>query len=660
MALPIITIQLDNTIYGFPAKGNLVYQYNPFQNLQNPTPSASNPSALLSLRMNSGNAGINITEPLLIETEVSYDDSINLIITDNVNAPKIVNSRFYQTSTMTYEIADRKGNLDTNIYLESNFQVEAGLTKSIRTVTTVDFLGIKDGGNMAVGNYTFYFRLADSDGNESDFIAESGKVICHIGTVNSPKAIRGGQLDENSHKIIKFKLNNLDLAYDYINIYYTRLSGDGDQEIVRTFRISDKFKITNNDVAISITGYENHEEISIDDINIQYASFNSVKSIANCQNIMFAANIGNDYDLFKTLEKYSLFITPEAIYDEKGIGNLNYKYDEVYLDNGYEYYNAKNIYYKLGYWDEEIYRFGIVYILNNYTLSPVFNVRGRKLVDVYTSATNKAFTNHLLTDTLNYGEDYILENPNDPSNPENVKGVFKIDCTTTSMFTNESSDEPIKPIGIKFNFINDVVDGIPEQFVSGLKDLTKGFFIVRQKRIPTILSQAVGIATSNKAKIPIIQGTKQNVVAEQSLNLDYFSESFVTMKNNNQKLAPSVFKITDVLNNALLCPEASLKRTVYNNFFNSSEYLLKDFKYKTQSGVFTSRDGSNNFSFKGLFKSNLTSTRSAELTLVEPGIELIRNSKYDFCSKAGDSIIPYKHVDPVLGNYEDPESLTTT
>jgi len=651
MALPLITIQLTNAMYGLPLEGNLVYQYNPFRNLQNPNPiSGDSTSALIGLTMNCKNAGINITEPIVLETETSYDDSVNLIVSDNANPPKIVNSRFYQTNTMTYEIADRKGNLDTNIYQEENFKVEAGFIKSVRTISTVDFLGIKDGGYMKVGNYTFYFRLADADGNESDFIAESGKVVCHIGTINTPRSIRGGLLDEISYKVIKFKLNNLDLAYDYINIYYTRSTGDGDQEIVKTYKITDKFKITNNDVEISITGYENHEEISIDDINIQYALFDSVKTLANCQNITFAGNITNDYDLFKTLEKYSLQVLPEVVYDSVGIGNLDYLYNESNPDIGYEYYNAKNIYYKLGLWDEEIYRFGIVYILNNYTLSPVFNTRGKKIL-----GTTDSFMDFKISDTINAGEDYIIEG-SDPNNPENIKGVFKIDTQTYSQFNNTDS---IKPIGIKFNFVNNVVDG-DGKFIDGLKDLTRGFFIVRQKRLPTILAQAVGIGTSDKAKIPVIRASKQG-----SFVYSYFAESFLTMDAKGAKLAPSLFTITDgnVKNNALLCPEASVRRTIFNTFFNSSEYTLKEFKYNTTSKVFNNYDtGLNNFSFKGLIP--ITTTQSApifsELTLIEPGIELIRNTNYQFSSKLGDAIIAYKFGDPVLGDYNDPTNITST
>ena len=40
---------------------------------------------------------------------------------------------------------------------------------------------ISMGGNMKVGNYHFYFRLADADGNETDFICESGQVSLFIG-----------------------------------------------------------------------------------------------------------------------------------------------------------------------------------------------------------------------------------------------------------------------------------------------------------------------------------------------------------------------------------------------------------------------------------------------------------------------------------------------
>ena len=194
---------------------------------------------------------------------------------------------------------------------------------------------------MPVGNYNFYFKLADSDGNESDFVSESGQVVCYIGTINNPSSIRGGQLNEISDKIIKFQLNNLDLAYDYINVYYTKTTGSGESEITETFRILDKFKINKLNTEISITGYETHVQIDNSEINTQYANFDSSKTNENCQNITFVGNVTKNYELFKTLEKYSLLVTPEIVTD-KSIGNLNSKYIEQYPKEGYEYYNVNN------------------------------------------------------------------------------------------------------------------------------------------------------------------------------------------------------------------------------------------------------------------------------------------------------------------------------
>ena len=346
MALPTITLITNNIIYGAPENGALIYKYAPFFNLKESVQTQDN-TDLTYLTLDVKKAGINIDKPLELNTEVAYDGSVNLIVNDRANPPKLVNSRFYLTSATTYNIADRKGNFDTNIYTEEDFKSETNLIKSVKSIVSVDFLGIFNGGVLPVGNYTFYFKLSDADGNESDFIAESGKVICHMGNINQPKSIRGGQLEENSDKLIKFRLNNLDLAYDYINVYYSRSSGQ-ETKTVTVHKLTDKFKINRLNTEISITGYEHSEELSIDDINVQYTTFNSVKTIETCQNIAFDGNITNQYELFQTLEKYSLFVTPEIALTED-IGNLGNKYDELYPSTGYEYYNAKNVYYKLGY-----------------------------------------------------------------------------------------------------------------------------------------------------------------------------------------------------------------------------------------------------------------------------------------------------------------------
>lgn len=310
LALPNITFKVDTELYGIAEDCDLIYKYQPFQNLKT-LDTANENTDLVDLRLKTEEAELNIDKPIELVVENAYDTSVNLLVNDHVNPVKMVNSRFYALNSNEAKIANRKGNVDTNIYLRNKFKTSAEFIKVVKEIVSVEFKGIESNGQMKVGNYTFYFKLSDSDGNESDYIAESGKVVCHIGDINQPQSIRGGQLDENSYKLVKFKLYNLDPAYDYINVYYTRTTGNEDNETTTAYKIEDKFKLTSKDVDLIITGYEVHTPISLDDINLQYTNFTSVKSIASCQNMTFAGNIENNYELYETLEQYSLFITPE-------------------------------------------------------------------------------------------------------------------------------------------------------------------------------------------------------------------------------------------------------------------------------------------------------------------------------------------------------------
>ena len=119
-----------------------------------------------------------------------------------------------------------------------------------------------------------------------------------------------------------------------------------------------------------------------------------------------------------------------------------------------------------------------------------------------------------------------------------------------------------------------------------------------------------------------------------------------------------MFAVNKVTQNALLCPEASMRRALFNNYFNSSNYILSKSSYSPSKQYFVDNEGSNvQFTLGSLSKSETTASYiNSSLTLIEPGIDLIKNDTYKFSSKAGDAVISYKHADPVLGNYEDLET----
>ena len=116
MVLPTFNINRENSIIGIPILGNLQFKYNAFQNLNNPDSKDDIP--LVGLNLPIDKAGIDITSPIEMNLEESYDGSVNIILTDKKNSPKIVNSRFYTTSSKTYKIADK--NLQIKIYRERN------------------------------------------------------------------------------------------------------------------------------------------------------------------------------------------------------------------------------------------------------------------------------------------------------------------------------------------------------------------------------------------------------------------------------------------------------------------------------------------------------------------------------------------------------------
>jgi hypothetical protein len=61
-------------------------------------------------------------------------------------------------------------------------------------IPKIKFNGVTSGGNLKVGNYHVYFKLSDADGNETDFVGESGLISVFIG-FGDPRSVTTGQGD---------------------------------------------------------------------------------------------------------------------------------------------------------------------------------------------------------------------------------------------------------------------------------------------------------------------------------------------------------------------------------------------------------------------------------------------------------------------------------
>ena len=545
--------------------GNIVYEYNPLRNYRLSSDTVINgelveAGSIVDLDTDGFNFSLN--NPLEIDAQSSYDGSVNLIFNDNRNIPRLVNSRFSVLQNNTYEVVDRIGNNDTNLYDSEQFDLDTSLYKRVNTIPTITFNSVLPSGNLKVGNYVIYIKYADADGNETDFVGESGIISCFIGGDRDPFSIDGGFRDQLASKSISLTVSDIDSSYDYIKVYYTRSTSDVDSNrVVTAHEIDRKFPVRNNSCNVIITGSEETKDIPVSDINIQYSIIDKAKSQTVCQNMLFLGNSCKPDMMYKDLSDISLRLLPYLIESdsERFIGKTSYDYSDL-SDQSYshEYYNTLNIYNKVGYWNEEIYRFGVVYIMKDGSLSPVYNIRGKNGIpkfeelqsaylqsDLWKYENNEKVRNYIPIDESTFdvsGTSYL----------ENAKGVLRINT--------DSDSRKVYGIGV----------AIPTEVSEYLNTLVQGLFIVRQKRIPTILAQAYVMPRDLEAEVPLIN-YGGSYIAERFLDND---------RKLNESYLPRLYTISDMARvnrsaKVAICPEYDVRQSYFNHLFTGTEYVVR-------------------------------------------------------------------------------------
>lgn len=545
--------------------GNIVCEYNPLRNYRLSSDTVINgelveAGSIVDLDTDGFNFSLN--NPLEIDAQSSYDGSVNLIFNDNRNIPRLVNSRFSVLQNNTYEVVDRIGNNDTNLYDSEQFDLDTSLYKRVNTIPTITFNSVLPSGNLKVGNYVIYIKYADADGNETDFVGESGIISCFIGGDRDPFSIDGGFRDQLASKSISLTVSDIDSSYDYIKVYYTRSTSDVDSNrVVTAHEIDRKFPVRNNSCNVIITGSEETKDIPVSDINIQYSIIDKAKSQTVCQNMLFLGNSCKPDMMYKDLSDISLRLLPYLIESdsERFIGKTSYDYSDLSNQSySHEYYNTLNIYNKVGYWNEEIYRFGVVYIMKDGSLSPVYNIRGKNGIpkfeelqsaylqsDLWKYENNEKVRNYIPIDESTFdvsGTSYL----------ENAKGVLRINT--------DSDSRKVYGIGI----------AIPTEVSEYLNTLVQGLFIVRQKRIPTILAQAYVMPRDLEAEVPLIN-YGGSYIAERFLDND---------RKLNESYLPRLYTISDMARvnrsaKVAICPEYDVRQSYFNHLFTGTEYVVR-------------------------------------------------------------------------------------
>lgn len=658
MSYPSIKLEGNTSkIYEINKSGELQNAYSPLQNLMTDEDLGDFTTKGLTLSPD---------HPVDIILTDEYDGSQNLILNDDVNEPRLINSRMSVQENHTFLIPEHSGNNVTNVYTNETLNKDISLLKLYDNIPTLSFNGLLEGGALPCGSYTFYFKLADADGNLTNTIQESGIITIHIGTIGTTK-VRMGMQDENSDKQISFTLSGIDSGFDYVRVFYERSSSGNDGAVTPLFYMIDhNYPIIGNKSEIVITGEETILGVSKSDLQNEFADISAAKTQVVLHNTLFMGNVqSTNYDYDK-LQQLAWKIIPRELSPDEAkmkIGGITGNYDLLSAEGSERglYYNVKNQYYYTGYWPDEYYRFGVVFIFNNNMTSPVFNIQGVDFSLLTDDSGNKI--NSWEAGRFETYKKILIPEPNDPYSSEPENYIFNPTCMTNSKGVIKFSKRQVLE-GVEDTFVPNVygikfdlscIDCGELEASNGNIDYTeilkkyniKGLFFVRQKRIPSILAQGIVIGLTDKdhGSLPVIKN-KDGV---------WNTYSFL---GSDRLLHPEGSEVEipgkNVSKRALLVPDFELNTATYNQIFTSNTFALEAVSNISFTQIGTSV-------LPNSYKSTTTPLKLSKVTAV-PQDSLVKTDGTNyFATLAGIPEEPYKTEDVVYSwDKTAPQNLTTS
>lgn len=466
--------------------------------------------------------GYDLYHPVHIEIQPSYDGSVNLILTDGKNPIRLINTGFASIGNNKGKFIRRKQNVKTNYYNEN---ILDQLTKLVRTTEckiAVDYNKVQSGGQLKGGNYTFYVRLGDDDGNKTDIVGESGIFSIFHGTIGDPRSISGAFADEITDKLIALDVIGVDTTYSKIYLSYVRETCDlNGERVTKAYDIVKPYDVSTEErTTIIINGTEEIEDISLEELNVAYYNVGSAKTIAQQQGMLFLGNVSVDVADDYNLQELSYNIKVCVKEKKESIGKLDRasevlnSSDGLYIPiGGSMYYDPENIYRYVGYWPDELYRFGVVYMKNGGVPTQVYNLKGCIFDTLGEYNLDPKHTYDFSKNT----SDLEIDNSERLSDSINVNGDNKLGVFKTPYVDLINSKAPLY-----FEF------SIDEETQHTLADLgITGYFIVRQKRLPITLCQGMMVGINKYSHYPMLNASANKQFLSQSfLDVNYLLRYF--------------------------------------------------------------------------------------------------------------------------------------
>lgn len=328
---------------------------------------------------------------------------------DGFNKARSFNfNRQYDYYTTAFQAYIRAGGNPNTYPLEKWDSLAFDLIKTFRSYPFFSAVNIVEVGSIPPGSYNFAIQYVDNDLNPTEWITTSNTVNIYNDTVDRPfYKIRGSrnvnngfQQFEPANKSIQLTLSNLDTTFPYYRIAIicsNGITGTPTEVFASDIHSTSDTIFTYSGNSGSLT------KITLEDILIQNEILFAPNHIEQIENRLILADSKGKGVNWCEFQKYASRISSDlALKDvilNSNLSEPNFK-------------NANSTFLFRGYMPGDVQSFGIVYLFDDFTVSPTFHIPGRPA-----TAPGNSMLHYELPDTLylnihncstnNYwGEDY--------------------------------------------------------------------------------------------------------------------------------------------------------------------------------------------------------------------------------------------------------------
>ena len=247
------------------------------------------------------------------------------------------------------------------------------LFSTYKSIPVFNKIEVLTGGEIKSGSYNFAIQYIDAELNTTEWITTSEPINIYNDNLTAAYSNINGSIATtnfyrkgvDTNKAIKLTLSNIDTQYPFFRVAI--ICSNTGLGLPTKVLVSDK--ITSIIPSFIFTGnIEGYTEVPIEDIQGYNLQIERAKNIEQLENRLILSNIQGKQTKYCNLQKYASQITADCVLEEIELNNINsinnVKRPTIYNE-------------KVGYMPGEIYSFGIVYIFEDMSISPVYHIPGK-------------------------------------------------------------------------------------------------------------------------------------------------------------------------------------------------------------------------------------------------------------------------------------------